>query len=70
MARAPAQANPATIMIFTNHLDLSGWARYYTEGCHAVTSISRVVPAQSLDARVKNRSRLSYTIADAEARSG
>jgi branched-chain amino acid aminotransferase len=65
---SPSQANPATIMIFTDHLDLRGWARYYTEGCHAVTSISRVVPAQSLDARIKNRSRLSYTIADAEAR--
>jgi len=63
-----AQANPATIMIFTNHLDLRGWARYYTEGCHAVTPVSRAVPAQSLDARIKNRSRLSYTIADAEAR--
>lgn len=63
-----AQANPATIMIFTNHLDLRGWAKYYTEGCHAVTPMSRAVPAQSLDARVKNRSRLSYTIADAEAR--
>lgn len=65
---SPTQANPATIMIFTNHLDLRGWAGYYAEGCHAVTSISRVVPAQSLDARVKNRSRLSYTIADAEAK--
>ena len=63
-----AQTNPATIMIFTNHLDLRGWAKYYTEGCHAVTPISRAVPAQSLDARIKNRSRLSYTIADAEAR--
>ncbi len=63
-----AQANPATIMIFTNHLDLRGWAKYYTEGCHAVTPVSRAVPAQSLDARIKNRSRLSYTIADAEAR--
>ena len=29
---------------------------------------SRVVPAQSLDARIKNRRQLSYTIADAEAR--
>lgn len=65
---SPSQANPATIIIFTSHLDLRGWARHYAEGCHAVTSISRVVPAQSLDARIKNRSRLSYTIADAEAR--
>lgn len=65
---SPSQANPATIMIFTDHLDLRGWAKYYTEGCHAVTSMSRAVPAQSLDARIKNRSRLAYTIADAEAR--
>ena len=63
-----SQKTQATVMIFTDHLDLRGWARYYTEGCHAVTSMSRAVPAQSLDARVKNRSRLSYTIADTEAR--
>jgi branched-chain amino acid aminotransferase len=62
------QSNPATVMIFTNHMDLRGWARYYTEGCHAVTSISRAIPAQSLDARIKNRSRLFYTLADAESR--
>jgi branched-chain amino acid aminotransferase len=63
-----SQASPATVMIFTDHLDLRGWARFYTEGCHAVTSMSRAIPAQSLDARIKNRSRLAYTIADAEAR--
>ena len=65
---SPSQANPATIMILTDHLDVRGWAKYYTEGCHAVTAMSRAVTAQSLDARVKNRSRLSYTIADQEAR--
>ncbi len=63
-----SQTNAATIMIFTNHMDLRGWVRYYTEGCHAVTSMSRAVPAQSLDARIKNRSRLFYTLADTEAR--
>ena len=65
---SPSQSNPATVMIFTSHMDLRGWARYYTEGCHAVTSFSRAIPAQSLDARVKNRSRLFYTLADTEAR--
>ncbi len=65
---SPSQTNPATVMIFTTPMDLRGWARYYTEGCHAVTSFSRAVPAQSLDARIKNRSRLFYTLADAEAR--
>ncbi len=63
-----SQQNSATIMIFTSPMDLRGWARYYTEGCHAVTSLSRAIPAQSLDARIKNRSRLSYTLADTEAR--
>ena len=63
-----SQANSATIMIFTSPMDLRGWARYYTVGCHAVTSMSRAIPAQSLDARVKNRSRLFYTLADAESR--
>ncbi len=36
-----SQANSATIMIFTSPMDLRGWARYYTVGCHAVTSMSR-----------------------------
>lgn len=65
---SPEQKNRATIIIFTSHMDLRGWAKYYSEGCHAVTAMSRAVPAQSLDARIKNRSRLSYTLADAEAR--
>lgn len=65
---SPAQTNPATVIIFTSHLDLRGWARYYRDGCHAVTAMSRAIPAQSLDARIKNRSRMSYTLADAEAR--
>jgi branched-chain amino acid aminotransferase len=65
---SPSQVNPATIMIYTDHMDLRGWAKFYTEGCHAVTSMSRAIPAQSLDARIKNRSRLVYTLADAEAR--
>lgn len=65
---SPSQTNPATVRIFTNHMDLCGWARYYTEACHAVTSIGRAIPAQSLDAPIKNRSRLFYTLADTEAR--
>jgi branched-chain amino acid aminotransferase len=65
---SPSQSSPATVMIFTSPMDLRGWARYYREGCHAVTSFSRAVPAQSLDARIKNRSRLFYTLADAESR--
>lgn len=64
----PQQRTSATVMIFTAPMDLRGWARYYDEGCHAVLSMSRLQAAESLDARIKNRSRLLYTLADAEAR--
>tara|TARA_B110000879_G_C11171424_1_gene513744 strand:- start:692 stop:1603 length:912 start_codon:yes stop_codon:yes gene_type:complete len=59
-------ASGATVMIFTQPMDLRSWAGFYTSGCHAVTAMSRAVPAQSLDARIKNRSRLAYTLAEAE----
>lgn len=62
------QRGTATVMIFTQPMDLSSWAKFYTEGCHAVTSMSRIVPSQSLDARIKNRSRLSYTLAEMEVK--
>ncbi len=62
------QRSPATVIIHTAPLILSDWARFYTEGCHAVTPFSRAVPTQSLDARIKNRSRLAYTLAEAEVK--
>lgn len=57
-----------TIMIFTQPMDLGSWANFYFEGCHAVTAMSRAVPAQALDARIKNRSRLAYTLAEFEVK--
>lgn len=62
------QVGAATVMIFTQLLDLKPWARFYTEGCHGVTPVSRAVPSQSLDPRIKNRSRLAYTLAEMEAK--
>lgn len=62
------QLGAATVMIFTQFMDLKPWARFYTEGCHGVTPISRMVPSQSLDPRIKNRSRLAYTLAEMEAK--
>ena len=62
------QQGQATVMIFTQPMNLKPWARYYTEGCHGVTPISRAVPSQSLDPRIKNRSRLPYTLAEMEAK--
>ncbi|MEM7444554.1 MAG: aminotransferase class IV [Pseudomonadota bacterium] len=61
-------AGEATVMIFTQPMDLRSWAAFYTDGCHAVTAMSRVVPSQSLDARIKNRSRLPYTLAETEVK--
>ena len=62
------QHSPATVIIFTSLMDLRDWAPYYTEGCHAVTPMSRAVPSQAMDARVKNRSRMAYTMAEAEVK--
>lgn len=62
------QAGQATIMIFTQPMVLKSWATFYSEGCHAVTPMSRAVPSQSLDPRIKNRSRLPYTLAEMEAK--
>lgn len=62
------QVGAATVMIFTQFMDLKPWARFYTDGCHGVTPISRMVPSQALDPRIKNRSRLAYTLAEMEAK--
>ncbi len=62
------QRSPATIIIHTAPLILTDWARFYTEGCHAVTPFSRAVPPEALDARIKNRSRMAYTLAEIEVK--
>ena len=62
------QQGGATVMIHTMPMDLTGWAAFYEEGCHAVTSMSRIIPSQSLDARIKNRSRMAYTLAEMEVK--
>ena len=62
------QRSQATIIIHTTPLILKDWAGFYTEGCHAVTPFSRAIPTQALDARIKNRSRLAYTLAEFEVK--
>jgi len=62
------QHGQATVMIYTLPMDLRGWAQFYQRGCHAVTPMSRIVPSQSLDARIKNRSRMAYTLAEMEVK--
>jgi len=43
----------ATIIIHTAPMDLRYWARFYVQGCHAVTPPSRAMPAVALDAKIK-----------------
>ena len=62
------QAGTATVMIFTQPMDLRSWADFYETGCHAVTAMSRMIPSQALDARIKNRSRMAYTLAEMEVK--
>jgi branched-chain amino acid aminotransferase len=62
------QRSRATLIIHTAPLILTDWARFYTEGCHAVTPFSRAVPPEALDARIKNRSRMAYTLAEMEVK--
>ena len=55
-------------MIYTQPMNLTLWAPFYTKGCHAVIPSTRMVPSQSLDARIKNRSRLFYTLSEIDAK--
>ena len=61
-------SNEATVMIFVQPMDLRSWAPFYIDGCHAVTPMSRAIPSQSMDARIKSRSRMAYTLAEAEVK--
>ena len=56
------------VIIHTAPMDLRYWAPFYLVGCHAVTPPSRMIPAQSLDPKIKNRSRLAYTLAELECK--
>lgn len=62
------QRSSATVIVFTQPMILTDWARFYQEGCHAVTPMSRAIPPQALDARIKNRSRMAYTLAEMEVK--
>jgi branched-chain amino acid aminotransferase len=57
-----------TIIINTAPMNLDYWAEFYVRGCHAVTPPSRMMPAQSLDPKIKCRSRMSYTLAELEVK--
>lgn len=62
------QRSSATVIVFTQPMILVDWAPFYRDGCHAVTPMSRAIPPQALDARIKNRSRMAYTLAEMEVK--
>ncbi len=62
------QRSQATVIIHTAPMILTDWASFYSAGCHAVTPFSRAIPPEALDARIKNRSRMAYTLAEMEAK--
>jgi branched-chain amino acid aminotransferase len=64
----PSVRRSPTVIIHTAPMNLDYWAEFYVRGCHAVTPMSRAMPAQSLDAKVKNRSRMAYTLAELEVK--
>lgn len=47
---------------------IKGAYKLYTEGVHAVIPSQRAIPAQYLEPKVKNRSRIHYKIADIESK--
>lgn len=64
----PAVKRTPTVIVHTAPMNLDYWAEFYVRGCHAVTPMSRAMPAQSLDPKVKNRSRMAYTLAELEVK--
>ena len=49
----PSQRSSATVMVFTSPMDLRGWAGFYTEGCHAVTAMSRIIPSTHVNGSIE-----------------
>ena len=56
-----------TVLAYTCAMPHSEYARYYTEGKHAVTTLFRTPPAQCYDQRMKNRSRFPHFLAKRDA---
>jgi branched-chain amino acid aminotransferase len=64
----PSVRRRPTVIIHTAPMDLTYWAEFYVRGCHAVTPPSRAMSAAALDPKIKNRSRLAYTLAELEVK--
>ena len=56
----------ATVVIHCFPIDFASFARFYDEGLHAVTPSVRQVPPETLDPKIKHRSRMAGQLADLE----
>lgn len=66
-AAAPGKAMRPTFCIHSFPLPFSLFRRFFADGIHLVTPSTRHVPAQCLDPKIKNRSRLHWWLAEQEA---
>jgi branched-subunit amino acid aminotransferase/4-amino-4-deoxychorismate lyase len=57
-----------TVCVHTFPLPFELWAETYEHGIHLVTVETRSIPDQTLDARIKHRSRLHWHVADQQAK--
>jgi branched-subunit amino acid aminotransferase/4-amino-4-deoxychorismate lyase len=69
---APSRERPArnapTVCIHTFPLPFQRWAKAMTDGAHLATPTICQLPPECIDPTMKNRSRMHYFLAEAEAR--
>jgi branched-chain amino acid aminotransferase len=66
-AAAAGSTMQPTFCIHSFPLPFGLFRRFFTDGIHLVTPSTRHVPAQCLDPKIKNRSRLHWWLAEQEA---
>ena len=64
---APIRDQP-TICIHTFRLPFARWRPFFVSGAHVVVPSTRHIPAQCIDAKTKNRSRLHWHLAERDVR--
>ncbi|MBM4075643.1 MAG: hypothetical protein FJ267_08370 [Planctomycetes bacterium] len=63
-----AAAKKSTVCIHTFPLPFELWNQTFHDGIHLVTVETRSIPDNVIDARIKHRSRMHWTIADRQAK--
>ena len=57
-----------TLIICSTPLDFTAYTHLYNTGVHAVSPSIRHIPPQSMDAKIKHRNRLFFTLAEFEVK--